>query len=113
MKKNKERGYVYLIGDWGQDGVYKIGVTRGTIENRIKRLQTGNANEIYICSYYQTNHPFFIEKTLHQRYGSKKLSGEWFQLSYEEFINFKKTCSEIEDMIDAMKDNPFFPKNPK
>ena len=42
-------GYVYLLADGLNDGIYKIGVTTGSIENRIKKLQTGNAGEIYIC----------------------------------------------------------------
>ena len=29
--------FVYLLGDSGQDNTYKIGVTRGKIEKRIKQ----------------------------------------------------------------------------
>ena len=35
-------GYVYLICDPDKDA-YKIGVTRNLNQNRIKKLQTGNA----------------------------------------------------------------------
>lgn len=30
--------YVYLICDSGQDNTFKIGVTRGSIEKRIKKI---------------------------------------------------------------------------
>ena len=45
-------GFIYLLGDWNKEGVYKIGVTTGKIENRIKKLQTGNSGEIYIVDYF-------------------------------------------------------------
>lgn len=113
MAKRREKGYVYLLGDWEKEGAYKIGVTRGSLERRIKKLQTGNSGEIYLCRYYETEYPFFLEKTLHFRFYNKKIMNEWFLLSFDDVINFKKTCKEIEDMIDDLKDNPFFKKNLK
>ena len=53
---------VYLLGDWTRNGVYKIGVTRGDLNKRIKKLQTGNSGEIFVCQKYTTDYPFFIEK---------------------------------------------------
>ena len=51
--------YVYLIGDAGQDNTFKIGMTRGDVNKRIKQLQTGNGEEIYLVNYYETEYPFF------------------------------------------------------
>lgn len=117
MKNNKilepsidEKGFVYLLGDFEKPGIYKIGVTRGSIARRIKKLQTGNSGEIYVCKYYRTDYPFFIEKHLHNKYNSKNILNEWFELDEEEFKNFEKTCEFYENLIDAMKDNPFFLK---
>ena len=39
-------GYVYLLCENGDNELYKIGVTSGSIENRIKKLQTGNGNKL-------------------------------------------------------------------
>ena len=39
----------------GQDNTFKIGVTRGSIEKRIKKLQTGNSEEIFLVNYYETD----------------------------------------------------------
>lgn len=106
------KGSVYLLGDWEREGVYKIGVTRGDIEKRIKKLQTGNSGEIYLVDYYETPHPFMMEKILHQRYQGKKVLNEWFSLSFDEMIQFKKECKEIQDMFDVMeKDNYWFRKS--
>ena len=113
MEKNGKKGCVYLLGDLEKDGMYKIGVTRGSLERRIKKLQTGNPGEIYLCQYFETDYPFFLEKTLHSRFLAKKVLNEWFSLTFEDIVNFKKTCEEIEQMIDGLKDNPFFMKNLK
>ena len=53
-------GSVYLLGDSEKEGIFKIGVTRGDIQKRIKKLQTGNGGEIYLLSYYETEHPFLM-----------------------------------------------------
>lgn len=118
MKKNTvilepsidEKGFVYLLGDFEKPGIYKIGVTRGSIARRIKKLQTGNSGEIYICKYFKTEHPFFIERQLHKKYNANNIMNEWFELSDEEFKSFEKNCEFFENLIDVMKDNPFFPK---
>lgn len=108
-----KKGYVYLLADNLKEGIYKIGVTRGTIENRIKKLQTGNAGELYMCKYHQTNIPFFIEKHLHLQFNSKKIKNEWFELSDEEVLDFYNRCAKIEEMYMALEDNYFFNKNNK
>lgn len=109
----KSKGYVYLIADNLKEDTYKIGVTRGTIENRIKKLQTGNAGELYMCRYYQTKCPFFIEKQLHLQFSNKKIKNEWFLLSADDILGFSNRCKSIEDIYDALQDNCFFNKNKK
>jgi len=101
---------VYLLGDWGRDNVYKIGVTRGDIEKRIKKLQTGNSGEIYLVDYFLTEHPFIIEKNLHQRFYPNKILNEWFSLTHEEMMKFRENCQKIEDMLDTVKNNPYVKK---
>lgn len=108
-----KKGYVYLLADGLKENIYKIGVTRGSIENRIKKLQTGNAGEIYICRYYQTDIPFFIEKHLHLQFFSKKIKNEWFLLTAEDVLDFSNKCNKIEEMYNSLQDNYFFAKNKK
>lgn len=105
------KGYVYLLGDWEKDGVYKIGVTRGKVENRIKELQTGNSGEIFLVSSYESSHPFKMEKMLHQRYYGKKVLNEWFSLTADEVIKFKKDCEDIQQTLEVLeRDNYWFRK---
>ena len=103
-------GSVYLLGDSEKEGIFKIGVTRGDIQKRIKKLQTGNAGEIYLVSYYETEYPFLMEKMLHTKFFSDKVLNEWFSLTTEERVRFKESCEEIQKTIDALQDNYFFKK---
>lgn len=109
--KSKKRGFVYLLYDQSKERIYKIGVTTGSLERRIKKLQTGNSGEITISQFYETDYPFYIERHLHHRFCGNKILNEWFNLSDEDAGKFKQYCKEIEDIIEVMKDNPFFPKN--
>jgi hypothetical protein len=99
--------FVYLIGDYGELNSYKIGMTRGKIEKRIKQLQTGNGSEIYLVDYYQTQYPFFIEKALHLHFFEKHKFNEWFELNEEDILDFKKTCSFYENNAKSLENNPF------
>ena len=102
-KSSEKKGYVYLLGDFEKEWVYKIGVTRGTIERRIKKLQTGNSGEIYIVDYFQTKHPFFIEKWMHIAYDSKKILGVWFMLDLDDMLAFKEKCQSFEDLYNNLR----------
>lgn len=108
MKIVGKKSYVYLIADTLNEGIFKIGVTKGKIENRIKQLQTGNAGELYIFDYYETEFPYFIEKRMHIKYRDNNVNSEWFKVPLEEALKFKELCSEEEKLVDIMKDNHFF-----
>lgn len=103
-------GSVYLLGDWDKEGRYKIGVTRGDVEKRIKKLQTGNSGEIYLVSKYETEHPFLMEKMLHTRFGIDRVLNEWFELKNEDVLNFINHCKDVERIINSLKDNYYFRK---
>jgi hypothetical protein len=102
--------FVYLLGDFGQDECFKIWVTRSTVEKRIKQLQTGNGEELYIVNFYETEYPFFIEKSLHLKFYPNKKRNEWFNLQTNDVIKFKEHCKEIENIAISLKDNPFAKK---
>lgn len=99
--------FVYLLCDSGQDSCFKIGVTRGSIEKRIKKLQTGNGEEIFLADYFETDYPFFVEKLMHQRHFAEKKLNEWFTLTEEDRCKFKAECSEFEQIAKELENNPF------
>lgn len=102
-------GYVYLICDPGNDW-FKIGVTTGKIENRIKELQTGNGSELFIKDYFKCDYPFKLEKMLHAKFMSKRVMNEWFNLTIDDIKQFKETCIKLNETINCLKENPFFIK---
>ena len=102
-------GYVYLIGETNNNGRYKIGSTRAKkVDKRLKQLQTGNSSELYIKEAFETEHPFKLEKMLHNHFKYKNLNGEWFELSEADTEAFKGICEEKMKIIDSLKDNPFY-----
>ena len=102
-------GYVYLIGEMDNKGRYKIGSTKAKdVNKRLKQLQTGNSSELFIKEIYETEHPFKLEKMLHNHFKSSNLIGEWFELSESDTEAFKRVCEEKEKIISSLKDNPFY-----
>ena len=107
-------GYVYLIGEIGKEGNYKIGSTNAkNVNKRMKELQTGNSSELYIKESFETKYPFKLEKMLHNHFKLSNLIGEWFELSKADVEAFRGLCEKKENIISALKDNPFYFKKKK
>jgi len=99
------KGFVYLLCDGEK---FKIGMTKQKdINKRIKELQTGNPNEIWLRSYYETDNPLRIEQMMHARYKTNNILNEWFNMGADDVIKFKDTCALCESILNSMKDNPF------
>lgn len=110
LKINAKMGSVYLLGDREKEGKYKIGCTRGSVENRIKKLQTGNSGEIYVVESFCTEYPFLVEKMLHTVYSNKNVLNEWYELDENDVKMFEDNFKKAEKNINALKDNYFFKK---
>lgn len=106
-----KKGYIYLISEWTNElNRYKIGVTSGSIENRMKKLQTGNSNELIICKYFQTKDYFKLEKMLHNHYHNRKIINEWFELNDDEVNDFSNVCEKYQNIINYLLENNYFYK---
>lgn len=97
-------GFVYLLCDGER---FKIGMTKKDIYKRIAELQTGNPNEIYITSYHETNYPYRIEQMMHIKYKTSQIKNEWFDLTSEQVVNFRKNCNKCEETLEVLKENPY------
>ena len=105
-------GYVYLIED-SNNNCYKIGVTKGDPEKRLKKLQTGNSSKLEIKFLYKCEYPFRLETMLHSHYKNKQELNEWFSLKGEDIFRFNDKCKELDNTIHSLLNNPFFIKNIK
>jgi hypothetical protein len=102
-------GFVYLIGEINNDNKYKIGSTRAkSINKRLKQLQTGNSNELFIKSFYETDKPFKLETMLHNRFKDNNVIGEWFEMKEDEIKTFTDVCDNFQNIINSLKENPYF-----
>lgn len=97
-------GFVYLLGEFTDDGSRcKIGVTRGSVEKRLKKLQTGNPNEIYVIAQYETEYPFEIENLMHMKYFGRKVKNEWFELTNIDKGKFLEDCQNFEKNLQLVR----------
>lgn len=84
------------------DKLHKIGITRRTIEKRMKEFKTGNASELYLVNSFKSKWAFQIESALHRRFKKFNISGEWFVLSDDDIINFKNLCLELHENFELI-----------
>ena len=107
-------GYIYLIGESDTENHYKIGMTKcKDINKRAKQLQTGNSEPLFIKAYFETEHPYKLEKMLHNRFKESNLNGEWFELTKDDVSNFKGICEHYQGIIKSLEENPFYFKAKK
>jgi len=89
---NPHKDWIKGIGTWP----FKIGVSKTIrgIEKRLSNLSTGNWVDLKIVTLSsKIIHPYDVELYLHTNYSNKKIRGEWFNLSYDEF-------NYIEDLLE-------------
>ena len=103
-------GFVYLIEDV-YNNTYKIGVTKGDPQKRLKKLQTGNSCKLLIKYLYECEYPFRLESMLHNHYKEYQELNEWYGLP--NIDNFLEKCVEFDSIITSLKENPYFVKNLK
>jgi hypothetical protein len=94
---------VYLIIN--EEGKYKIGFSSREIKKRIKELQTGSHSAMHVVQEYESDNARQIETIMHRSLRSKRISGEWFELTDEEALDFTNRCKKIDDNITYLKDN--------
>lgn len=100
--------YVYVLGNDELEKHYKIGCTTGSVENRIKKLQTGNSGDLYVVRLVETDAPFKLELMLHNRFKERLILNEWYLLEEEHLKEFDKCCEIYKQSLEALKENPFF-----
>ena len=97
---------VYLIcSEFEGRRLFKIGYTRREVSKRIKELKTGNGSELYLVSKFQSKWGTKIESQLHRLYKSKKVNGEWFDLTDDDIKSFSEKCKTTHDMLELITTN--------
>lgn len=102
--------WIYLVcSEINGQKLHKIGFTKRTPEKRIKEFKTGNASEIYLVDSFESKWGTKIEAMLHRIYRTKKINGEWFDLTEEDVEMFKKHCVSIDSNLKLITEqNTYF-----
>jgi predicted GIY-YIG superfamily endonuclease len=95
--------FVYLIRS-SENSNYKIGTTKN-INKRIKELQTGNGEKIYLVDYFESKYAFKIENALHNFFSDKLKLNEWFEFTIEDEVKFKELSKKIENNLKFLEKN--------
>lgn len=80
--------YLYVIGN--DTNRQKIGISKD-VDKRLKNLQTGNPDKLtihYKIECPTIKHTLKLEKKIHSELSYKRLSGEWFNMTVEEAVNY-------------------------
>jgi hypothetical protein len=95
--------YVYLIR-CEENNYYKIGITKN-IERRLKQIQTGTPDKIYLVEKYESDFSSKIEKALHNYFIYCHRNNEWFELTLEDELKFLDLCKSMEKNFIFLKEN--------
>lgn len=98
---------VYLISSEIDDTKhYKIGYTKREVSERIRELKTGNCGVFEIIKVYKPkDFAVNIEKSLHRHFSTKKVNGEWFELSDEDVESFEDLCEKFYETFHIIQEN--------
>lgn len=97
---------VYLISsETNGVKIYKIGITRREVTERLKEFRTGNASNLTIENIYTSPYGIKIETFFHRKYKPKNIGGEWFNLEKDDVDNFIINCKKIDDNFTFLEKN--------
>jgi uncharacterized protein YozE (UPF0346 family) len=88
---NNDKGTIYFIKS-DETKEIKIGYTSGEVEKRLKTLQTGHPYKLQVLATMPGSRD--EEKTLHEKFASIRLSGEWFK-PHPDLLAFIATVKKL------------------
>ena len=94
---------IYVIKHRGKSSIYKIGKS-ADFHQRFETIQSYNSTELEIILVQKTSLNSYLEKILHFEFKSKKIRGEWFDLSKEDVARLKELVSNL-DSIEFLQAN--------
>ena len=89
QRKGKGNGYLYIV-KCGDFDYYKIGVSKAAVGGRLSNLQSGCPFPLKMIDVFYCTHYSQLEHELHQKYRSKNISGEWYELTDKELAEITR-----------------------
>ena len=119
MLSHKRCGYVYVVSnDDMKEGQYKIGITRRTVEERMKELGSGASHSfpMNVHGYVYCEDCFQVESAMHKYFAGSRVNQvnskkEWFKTTLPEIKKaFKEVCNIDIELVEATNDNYLYSK---
>lgn len=88
------KGFVYLVGEEGDDRYVKIGESKDHPRYRLRDLQTGNPRKLTLLGFLQCSDRLSTERQLHMKHIRQNHLQEWFKKDpkiLQEFPQTQKT----------------------
>lgn len=90
-KKNK--GYVYFV-KFKSSNAIKIGKSFDVIK-RVNELRNGHQDDMILLGYIYSEDYGKLENESHKKFNEKRISGEWFNVSLIDVIDYIKSLNGI------------------
>lgn len=83
-KSNKKNypGWIYLLR--GENGLYKIGMTKRTPDQRLAEFSPKLPFDSLLVDTIESQDAVRLELEIHERFADKRVRGEWFALNQED-----------------------------
>ena len=96
-----------------KEGQYKIGITRRTVEERMKELGSGASHSfpMNVHGYVYCDDCFQVESAMHRHFADRRVNQvnakkEWFYASLGEIAQgFKDVCNIDIELVDAVDES--------
>lgn len=89
MTDERDGQNVYILEH--EHGFVKIGVSNNPVR-RVSDLETACPYDIRVLGVIETDEPFVVESTLHNKYDRKQKKGEWYNLTTEDRAHLLAVC---------------------
>ena len=108
-------GYVYVVSnDDMKEGQYKIGITRRTIEERMKELGSGASHSfgMNLHGYVYCEDCFAVENMLHKHFADQRVNQvnprkEWFKTTLQDIQQAFKELFDIDIILTDIADENY------
>jgi hypothetical protein len=104
VNKLVDPGEIYIVGQYElgtstPTSMYKIGMAQNdsTTIGRVKDHQTGNPNRIFIEAIFPCQAVYLVERLMHQKWESNRVSQEWFDFTAADLAQAKLDIVNFEN----------------
>ncbi len=91
-------GYIYLIQADLPDNPCKIGKSKN-VPNRMKLFGVKLPFDFQLLHIIPCLNHSKVEKDLHERFGGKRINGEWFNLDQQDILDIKSIANCVADEL--------------